>query len=91
MNKRDNAALIAFDSLPELAFVSMRVAAALNAISEVTAWRWSKNGNLPPTAKIGPNTTVIQVGPLRASMRKRAAGATVEPAVKLVTTEAAGK
>ena len=60
-------ALSNFDSLPDAANVRLPVVAALNGISTVTVWRWSKSGKLPTPTKTGGVTT-WNVGALRRSM-----------------------
>jgi predicted DNA-binding transcriptional regulator AlpA len=69
MKPSDQAALRGFDKLPDSANVSISVVAALNSISPVTVWRWSKSGTLPAPLKIG-GAARWNVGQLRV---KRAA------------------
>lgn len=63
-DKPINAALAQFDKLPDAAEVRVPTVAALHGVSVVTAWRWSKNGNLPAPTKRGGVTT-WNVGALR--------------------------
>ena len=50
-----NAALVHFDQLPDAAEVRVPTVAALHGVSIVTAWRWSKNGNLPACRRRQPS------------------------------------
>ena len=59
-----NPALAQFDNLPDAAEVRAPTVAALNGVSIVTVWRWSKSGNLPAPTKRGGVTT-WNVGALR--------------------------
>jgi len=66
------AGLAQFDDLPDSANVRLPVVAALNGISAPTVWRWVKSGRLPAPKKLGPNTTVWNVGSLRRVMAESA-------------------
>ena len=57
-------ALEGFDKLPDAADVRLPVVAALNGISTVTVWRWSKDGRLPEPRRRG-GITAWNVGELR--------------------------
>ncbi|MFH1494110.1 MAG: helix-turn-helix domain-containing protein [Pseudomonadota bacterium] len=61
-------ALAGFDTLPASANVRAETVAALFDVSTNTVWRWAKAGLLPKPSKIGANTTVWNVGQLRASL-----------------------
>ncbi|HBU30326.1 MAG: transcriptional regulator [Thiobacillus sp. GWE1_62_9] len=62
-----------FDDLPASAQVPARTLASLLHISEVTVWRWSKDGRLPKPRKLGPASTRWVVGEVRAALAKLAA------------------
>ena len=63
-DKPISAALAHFDKLPDSAEVRVPTVAALNGVSIVTAWRWSKSGLLPAPTKRG-GVTSWNVGQLR--------------------------
>ena len=62
-----------FDDLPDAGNVTARTLAQVLAVSEVTIWRWSKDGRLPKPRKLGANTTRWNVGQVRAALAKLAA------------------
>jgi len=57
-----------FDDLPDAAHVRLPVVAALYATSQSNVWRWIKRGLVPPPRKLGPQTTVWNVGELRKAL-----------------------
>lgn len=59
------ADLAQFDDLPDSAFVRVGTVCRLYSITPATAWRWAREGNLPPPRKLGPQVTAWQVGELR--------------------------
>jgi predicted DNA-binding transcriptional regulator AlpA len=65
-------AFLAFDHLPDSAQVRLPVVAALNGVSAVTVWRWSKTGSLPRPIRRGGVTT-WNVGELRRTMTSASA------------------
>jgi len=66
---RDGAAAN-FDTLSDQAFVRLPVVMELFATSGSTVWRWVKQGIIPQPKKLGPQTTVWNVGELRAALEK---------------------
>ena len=62
-----------FDDLPDAGNVTARTLAQVLAVSEVTIWRWAKDGRLPKPRKLGANTTRWNVGQVRAALAKLAA------------------
>lgn len=58
------AQLTNFDTLPNEAHVRVPVVAALNGITAVTVWRWSRAGLLPKPIKVG-GAAMFNVGLLR--------------------------
>lgn len=62
---RVDHALLAFDSLPELAFVRLPTVQALFACSRATVWRRVKTGQIPAPVKLSERITVWQVASLR--------------------------
>lgn len=61
-------ATAAFDLLPDAAHVRLPVVAALYATSTSNVWRWVKQGLIPQPRKLGPQTTVWNVGDLRRAL-----------------------
>lgn len=57
-----------FDSLSDQAFVRLPVVAELYATSASNVWRWVKRGIIPQPKKLGPQTTVWNVGELRRAL-----------------------
>lgn len=66
---RDGAAAN-FDSLSDQAFVRLPVVVELYSTSPSNVWRWVKRGIIPQPKKLGPQTTVWNVGELRRSLAK---------------------
>lgn len=64
---RDGAAAN-FDSLSDQAFVRLPVVVELYSTSPSNVWRWVKRGIIPQPKKLGPQTTVWNVGELRRSL-----------------------
>ena len=62
-----------FDDLPDAGNVTARTLAQVLAVSEVTIWRWAKDGRLPKPRKLGANTTRWNVGQVRAALATLAA------------------
>lgn len=60
------SALAEFDTLPETAWVDLRVVAALSGRSPATVWRHSLIGLLPAPKRFGARCTRWNVGQLRA-------------------------
>lgn len=61
---RINGALEGFDKLPDAAFVRLPIVGGLLGVSNVTVWRWTKQGRLPAAVKVG-GVTAWNVGALR--------------------------
>jgi len=57
-----------FDTLPDAAHVRLPVVATLYATSPSNVWRWVKQGLIPEPRKLGPQTTVWNVGVLRRAL-----------------------
>lgn len=57
-----------FDALPDAAHVRLPVVALLYATSPSNVWRWVKEGRIPEPRKLGPQTTVWNVGDLRRAL-----------------------
>ncbi|MDI1282267.1 AlpA family transcriptional regulator [Brevundimonas sp.] len=57
-----------FDDLPDAAHVRLPVVATLYATSPSNVWRWVKQGLIPAPRKLGPQTTVWNVGDLRKAL-----------------------
>ena len=57
-----------FDTLPDAAHVRLPVVATLYAISHSNVWSWVKDGRIPQPRKLGPQTTVWNVGELRRAL-----------------------
>lgn len=57
-----------FDALPNAAHVRLPVVATLYATSPSNVWRWVKEGRIPKPRKLGPQTTVWNVGDLRRAL-----------------------
>lgn len=57
-----------FDDLPDAAHVRLPVVATLYATSPSNVWRWVKKGLIPAPRKLGPQTTVWNVGDLRKAL-----------------------
>jgi hypothetical protein len=68
------SALTNYDALPDAANVRLPVVCALNGITSVTAWRWSRAGLLPKPIKIG-GAALFNVGDLRRLRAEQAAKA----------------
>jgi predicted DNA-binding transcriptional regulator AlpA len=62
-------ALKYFDSLPDSAYIRLRILCSLRGESAATIWRRVAAGAIPPPKKLGPNVTAWNVGQLRAAMR----------------------
>lgn len=62
------SSLSQFDKLPDAAHVRLPVVAELYATSQSNVWRWVKQGLIPKPRKVGPQTTVWNVGELRRSL-----------------------
>jgi predicted DNA-binding transcriptional regulator AlpA len=58
-------ALRNFDSLPDSAYVRLKIVCALRGYSESTAWRKVKDGTLPKPKKLSARITGWNVGELR--------------------------
>lgn len=71
----DNQAPVSFDDLPDAAHVRLPTVAMLYATSQPNVWRWVKEGLIPPPRKLGPQTTVWNVGELRRALAKAAGAA----------------
>lgn len=59
-----------FDGLSDQAFVRLPVVVELYSTSPSNVWRWVKRGIIPQPKKLGPQTTVWNVGDLRRSLAK---------------------
>lgn len=57
-----------FDALPNAAHVRLRMVATLYGTSPSNVWRWVKEGRIPKPRKLGPQTTVWNVGDLRRAL-----------------------
>lgn len=57
-----------FDTLPDAAHVRLPVVATLYATSHSNVWRWVRDGLIPQPRKLGPQTTVWNVGDLRRAL-----------------------
>lgn len=57
-----------FDTLPDAAHVRLPIVATLYATSPSNVWRWVKDGRIPQPIKLGPQTTVWNVGQLRRAL-----------------------
>lgn len=68
----DNKASISFDALPDAAHVRLPMVATLYATSPSNVWRWVQEGLIPKPRKLGPQTTVWNVGELRRALAKAA-------------------
>lgn len=60
--------LIYFDSLPNSAFVRLKVVAGLYGCSPSTVWRGVKSGRIPAPIKLTENCTGWRVAELRKSL-----------------------
>lgn len=69
-----DTALSGFDALPAAAFVRLPTVAALFATSPSNVWRWTKTGLIPSPRKLGPQSTVWNVGELRLALAALVAG-----------------
>lgn len=58
-------AFLNFPSLPDDAFVRLRVVVLLDASSPATIWRKARNGIFPAPVKLGEKSTGWNVGALR--------------------------
>lgn len=67
-NLEAGAALASFDTLPDAAHVRLPTVASLFATSPSNVWRWVKSGLIPAPKKLGPQTTVWNVGELRRAL-----------------------
>lgn len=65
-----DAALTAFDELPDAAHVRVPTVARLCGISTVTVWRWARDGRIPAPVKRG-GVTAWRVGDLRQALYQR--------------------
>lgn len=65
-------ALVAFDQLPDAAFVPLPVVCALLGCSPATVWRRVRTGQLPQPHRLGTRTTRWSVGDLRSNFRTSA-------------------
>jgi len=66
--QREADALRTFDALPDAAHVRLPIVASLYATSSSNVWRWVKAGLVPAPRKLGPQTTVWNVGDLRKAL-----------------------
>lgn len=57
-----------FDTLSDQAFVRLPVVMELFSTSASNVWRWVKKGIIPRPRKLGPQTTVWNVGELRRTL-----------------------
>lgn len=57
-----------FDKLSDQAFVRLPVVMELFSTSASNVWRWVKKGIIPRPRKLGPQTTVWNVGDLRKAL-----------------------
>jgi predicted DNA-binding transcriptional regulator AlpA len=64
----DTQSVTSFDTLPDAAHVRFPVVATLYATSPSNVWRWVKDGRIPKPRKLGPQTTVWNVGDLRKAL-----------------------
>lgn len=67
--KRVKRTLELFDSLPDSAYVDIRVICALRGRSLASTWRDVANGFLPPPIRIGARSTRWRVGDVRAALK----------------------
>lgn len=67
-----NQTSISFDALPDAAHVRLPMVALLYATSESNVWRWVQDGRIPKPRKLGPQTTVWNVGELRRALADKA-------------------
>ncbi len=70
----DNRATISFDTLPDAAHVRLPTVATLYATSPSNVWRWVQEGLIPKPRKLGPQTTVWNVGDLRRALSEAGHG-----------------
>jgi predicted DNA-binding transcriptional regulator AlpA len=73
-SERQAAALLIakqFDSLPDDAYVRVRIVSALLGCSNSTTWRAEKAGRIPPSRHITPGIAGWHVGTLRRKLRER--------------------
>lgn len=61
---------LSFDNLPDAAHVRLPMVATLYATSPSNVWRWVRDGLIPQPRKLGPQTTVWNVGELRRALAK---------------------
>jgi predicted DNA-binding transcriptional regulator AlpA len=61
------------DAFPDCGFISARSLAAMLSVSQVTIWRWAKDGMLPAPRKLGEGTTRWNVGEVRVALARLAA------------------
>lgn len=61
-----------FDDLPDAAHVRLPMVAVLYATSPSNVWRWVQDGRIPKPRKLGPQTTVWNVGELRRALAGKA-------------------
>jgi predicted DNA-binding transcriptional regulator AlpA len=62
-------ALIAFDTLPDSAFVPLPVVCGIYGCSPATAWRRVRAGQIVAPRRIGSRTTRWNVGEIRADLQ----------------------
>jgi predicted DNA-binding transcriptional regulator AlpA len=83
-----------FDETPDSAFLRERQLVGdprdpnsrkLVPISRASLWRMVKSGRFPPPQKLGPNTTVWNVGLVRAWLLERKQAAVNCPCIKVPT------
>jgi predicted DNA-binding transcriptional regulator AlpA len=83
-----------FDETPDSAFLRERQLVGdprdpnsrkLVPISRASLWRMVKSGRFPPPQKLGPNTTVWNVGLVRAWLLERKQAAANCPCIKVPT------
>lgn len=67
------AALSAWPTMPDDAYVRLPVVCALRASSRATVWRHVAAGHLPAPHHLGGRITAWRVGDLRAALRGRVA------------------
>ena len=70
MNDKTPQTPLDFDALPDAGFVRLPIVATLFATSPSNVWRWVKQGLIPKPRKLGPQTTVWNVGEIRKALRE---------------------
>lgn len=68
--KQDQPGATGFDSQPDAAHVRVHVVATIYGVSVPTVWRWARDGRIPSPRKLGPGTTVWNVGDLRRDLAR---------------------